>query len=209
MRKNPALKVKKYKIMKNITSKINTNSLYKKSLFVGIIALSLFNLSGAHAQGMMNRYREDKEDTIRQGGKMMGLEKGQKDIIGTVTAINGNTLTVSQTIRGEGRDEGKNTATTTKIFTVDASSAKIIKAGATSSVSSILTGDRVSITGAISGTNITAKIIRDDIKGMMGRDKGEIIRNDKIDKDNASTTPEQGRGFMKKTKNFFRHMFGF
>ncbi|MDQ1282016.1 MAG: hypothetical protein QG630_367 [Patescibacteria group bacterium] len=152
-------------IMKNMTTKINTNSFYKNALFLGIITLSLFNLSNVHAQSITNKIEvegaskqkneEKRGDDEKGRGKMIAIEKGQKNVFGTITAINGNTLTMSVTFRGE----GKNSTTTTKIFTVDASTAKIIKSGATSSVSSIVIGDKVSILGRISGTNITAKII--------------------------------------------------
>ncbi len=131
---------------------LNKNSFYKNILFVGIIALSLFNLSGAHAESVKDK--KVGENIMRQYGKLN--IKQENGAFGTVTSISGNTLTVSQTIR----IDKKSNATTTKIYTVDASNAKIIKAGATSSLSSILIGDRVSISGTVNGTNITAKMIR-------------------------------------------------
>ena len=93
-------------------------------------------------------------------------------IFGTVTSINGESLTVA----GHG---GPNTATTT--YTVDATNAKILKAGApgsktapaTITVSSIQINDSVAVTGTVSGTNVTAKTIIDGIMPrMMGMNMG-------------------------------------
>ncbi len=271
-------------IMKNMTTKINTNSFYKNALFLGIITLSLFNLSNVHAQSITNKIEvegaskqkneEKRGDDEKGRGKMIAIEKGQKNVFGTITAINGNTLTMSVTFRGE----GKNSTTTTKIFTVDASTAKIIKSGATSSVSSIVIGDKVSILGRISGTNITAKIIRVGIQNktdskneMTGDGKpvvggkitsisgntltitnnsnvsytidvsnakifvkgatssvsslqinGEIVVQGTVNGTNITATSiivnqdvkndkpiQKNEGFLQKSKNFFRRMFGF
>ena len=77
-------------------------------------------------------------------------------LAGTVTGINGTTLTVVS------RGFRENTATTT--YSVDASNATVIKDNATSTVSSIATGDNVVIKGTVSGANVTATNIRDVAK---------------------------------------------
>jgi hypothetical protein len=79
-------------------------------------------------------------------------------VFGTVSAINGNTLTVTS------KGFGQNVTATT--YTVDATNATVTKNDATSSVSGIVVGDNVSVQGTVSGTNVTATSIRD---GMMGQ----------------------------------------
>jgi hypothetical protein len=101
-------------------------------------------------KGMMNR----------QGKKMM-----KPVVFGTVTTINGNTLTVT----GK-ENNGVNTPTTT--FTVDATNAKIMKANVAGTISSIVVGDTVMIQGTITGTNVVAVMIRD------GQMMGKGIRGD-------------------------------
>jgi riboflavin synthase alpha subunit len=69
--------------------------------------------------------------------------------MGTVTAINGSTLTVT------GKDGGT--------YTVDASSATVKASGATSAVSDIKVGDTVMIQGSITTATMTAKNIEDGV----------------------------------------------
>ncbi len=91
------------------------------------------------------------------GGKGMMAKPA---VVGKVESISGNTLTITS------RGFGQNAATTT--YSVDASHAIIFKANATSTLSSIATGDNVMVEGSVSGTNVTATTIRDGL-GMMGR----------------------------------------
>jgi hypothetical protein len=82
-------------------------------------------------------------------------EQSQKPVVsGTVSAISGNTLTVTS------KQESEDTHTT-KTYTVDATNAKITKDGATIAVSGIAVGDRVSVQGTLTGTNVVATVIRD------------------------------------------------
>jgi len=95
-------------------------------------------------------------------------------VSGTVSAINGTTLTVA----AMGRPTPEKTAATAvtapttmgTVYTVDASSAKIYKGSATTtvSISSIAVGDKVMVQGTVSGTNVVATVIRDGIGGAMG-----------------------------------------
>jgi hypothetical protein len=78
---------------------------------------------------------------------------GQRGQGGTVSAINGNTITLT----------GKNGTT----YTIDASSATVKKVSA-SSVADIAVGDTLMVNGTTSGTTITAKNI---IDGMLGSGK--------------------------------------
>ncbi len=77
-------------------------------------------------------------------------------VVGTVTAVSSNTVTVS------GR-QGFSTTTPVTTFSVDATNAKVMKNNANSSVSSIAVNDTVVIMGTISGTNVVATTIRDGV----------------------------------------------
>jgi co-chaperonin GroES (HSP10) len=80
---------------------------------------------------------------------------GQPGVMGTVSAISGSTFTVS------GRGLGRNAASSTETYTVNAASARVVKNGSTSSVSAIAVGDKVFVRGTVSGTNVAATLIRD------------------------------------------------
>ena len=92
------------------------------------------------------------------GHGMAGRAPG---VFGTVTAISGNSLTISS--KGFGAQA---TATT---YTVDATSATVTKNGTASSLGNVAIGDTVSVQGTVSGSNVTATAIRD---GMLGRGTG-------------------------------------
>jgi hypothetical protein len=77
------------------------------------------------------------------GSATAGLNSnGQPIIGGTVTAVSGDTVTIT----------GKDNQT----YTIDATNATVTKAGASSSVSSIAVGDQVLAQGTINGNSVTA-----------------------------------------------------
>lgn len=89
---------------------------------------------------------------------------GLGGVMGTVSAVNGNILTVV----------GKNSVT----YTVDVTNAKVTKivAGAaptTVTVSNIAVGDTVGVRGTVSGTTVTATAVMDGIYKGRGDMKGE------------------------------------
>jgi hypothetical protein len=81
--------------------------------------------------------------------------KGSPRIGGTVTAVSGDSITVTDTPK---------TGTPT-VYTVDVSSAKITERGAkgtapaTVTASDIIVGDKVAVRGTVSGTSVTATAI--------------------------------------------------
>jgi hypothetical protein len=93
------------------------------------------------------------------GAGHMGHAPG---VFGTVSAINGATLTVNS------KGYGQNATPTT--YSVDATNATVTKSGAASSLSSVGVGDMVMVAGTVSGTNVTATTIRDGV--MAGRGMG-------------------------------------
>ncbi|HTR18719.1 MAG TPA: DUF5666 domain-containing protein [Candidatus Paceibacterota bacterium] len=72
---------------------------------------------------------------------------GEPVIGGSITAVSGNTLTVTN----------KSNVT----YTIDASGATILKGNATSSVADIATGDNVLVQGTVSGNTVTASSVID------------------------------------------------
>ena len=97
-------------------------------------------------------------------GSWQGGPRGQMPgVFGTVSAISGDTLTVTS------KGFGKSTTATT--YTVDATNATVTKSNATSSLSAVAVGDMVMVQGTVSGSSVTATSIRDGI-GMMGNRGG-------------------------------------
>lgn len=103
-------------------------------------------------------------------------------LMGKVATINGSTFTITSMM--ERREGGTTTPAVT--FTVDASNATVIKAGATSTVASIATGDYVLVLGTVSGTNIVAKTIVD---GMPRKDEPKKEKVEKLKKLEKPTLP--------------------
>jgi hypothetical protein len=98
------------------------------------------------------------------GGGMRGGTAMPPGVFGTVDTISGDTLQItSQTMRPNA------SSTPATVYTVDATNATIVKNGATSTIASVAVGDMVMVRGTVSGTNVTATMIRDGIMGMMGR----------------------------------------
>jgi len=93
-------------------------------------------------------------------------------VFGTVSAINGSTIT----LQSKGRGPNENTTTPGITYTVNAANAVVIKNGATSTLSSVAVGDMVSAQGAVNGTTVTATKLRDGMGGGrdgMGRGQGQ------------------------------------
>ena len=82
-------------------------------------------------------------------------------VMGTVSAVNGTTLTVTSKARPNRGSSATATVATPVTYTVDASSATVTKSGTASSVSAIAVGDTIMVRGTVSGTNVTAKTIMD------------------------------------------------
>ncbi len=103
------------------------------------------------------------------GGRGMGGAMMGRGVHGTVSAISGNTLTVTST-------NPKTSAAST--YTVDASGATVLKGDGTakpasSTLSSVAVGDTVSVQGTVSGTSVTAKMIIDGPMPKMGNWNGK------------------------------------
>ena len=84
-------------------------------------------------------------------------------VFGTVSAINGNIITVAG-------KQGFGAVTTTApiTYTVDATNAKIMKNGTAGTMASIAVGDTIMAQGTLNGTNLVATTIRDGVMGQRG-----------------------------------------
>jgi hypothetical protein len=100
-------------------------------------------------------------------GRGMMMQNMGPAIWGTITAVNGNTITVSGKTMGANKDETNTTAATT--YTVDVTSAKITKSNVAGTVASLVTGDSVMVQGTITGTNVKATMVHD---GVMAKGAG-------------------------------------
>ena len=108
------------------------------------------------------------------GGAWGGKGQMQPGIFGAVSAIDGDTLTVisnghfMRPMPEQAMGTPVTMASTT--YTVNAANAQIYKGGATTTVSiaDIAVGDTVVVQGTVSGTNITATVIRDGVVPMTG-----------------------------------------
>ena len=105
-------------------------------------------------------------------GGMMGMHK--PGVAGTVTAVSGNTITITAK-QFAPRAKGTSGTTTTPVapttitYTIDATNATVKKAGAASSVSGIAVGDMIMAQGTVTGTSVAATTIEDGFgKGMGG-----------------------------------------
>lgn len=138
----------------------------KKLLVLGAV-LGMVALAGATstASAAQVGQRGEREGTRGMMGGKMGLVERGVGVVGTVSAINGNTITLQNTMR---RGVASTTVGATVTYTVDASSATIYKNSATSSVSNIAVGNRISVQGKVTGTSVVATTIHDGV-GMMGR----------------------------------------
>ncbi len=110
---------------------------------------------------------------------------GQPVVGGSVTAIDGDTLTVT-------------TAANSVVYTVDATNATIEKGNATSTVGSIAVGDDILVQGSVSGTSVTANSVIDQgaphtASSSNGNGGGQGFAH----------------GFVNAIGGFFHHLFGF
>lgn len=120
------------------------------------------------------------------------------EVVGKITAINGTTLTVVGNTPRKNDDDDKQT------YAIDASAAQVFRGSATSTLSTLVVGDTVSVQGTIDGTTVKATSVRTGVVGMgnimramirKGEDVLERREERREDRKNASTTPLiQGNG---------------
>ncbi|HEV3245493.1 MAG TPA: DUF5666 domain-containing protein [Candidatus Paceibacterota bacterium] len=89
-------------------------------------------------------------------------------VFGTVSSVNGDTIVLQS--KAFGRSASSTSPTT---YTIDATNATVFKNGATSTVSSIASGDTLMVQGTVSGTNVTATRINDGVPAQGGLPPGQ------------------------------------
>lgn len=109
------------------------------------------------------------------------LGNGQPVVAGKVSAINGNSITL--------------TTLSNLTYTVDASNAKVLEGQKTVTLSDVSTGDTVLVQGTISGTSIVATTLVDQSK---------VSNNTKNNPQN-----NKPRGMLGGVGQFFMQLFGF
>ncbi len=96
---------------------------------------------------------------MRGQSDMAHENEGTHNIVfGTVSAINGSTITISSLSMDK---EAKTQTSTT--YVVNASAATVDKNSIASTIAGILVGDRVAVQGTVTGTNIVATKIHDGV----------------------------------------------
>ena len=109
-----------------------------------------------------DKKREDRDDrksaTSTRPASIAIVGNGQPVLAGKVTAVSGTIVSIA------------NNGATTTTYTIDATNAKIVKAGATTTVSQVVVGDMIVAQGSVSGTTMAATSIID--KGMVSNPKG-------------------------------------
>ncbi len=127
-----------------------------------------------HSDANVSVRAQDNNSTSGEieGNAMMDSMHHLAGIFGTVTAINGNTITVTSI--GFGKTAPAQT------FTIDASAATVDKNKAASTVSGIAVGDTIMVQGTVNGTVVTATKIHD----------GVMMKGKPSTKPNPATIPE-------------------
>ncbi len=103
-------------------------------------------------------------------------------VFGRVTAINGTTITLVGSTHISGENHKDSTSTTIAVapteitYTIDASSAKVMKnfASATATLTDISVNDKIMVEGTITGSNVLAATIFD---GKFSAGHGKIVKN--------------------------------
>ncbi len=121
-------------------------------------------------QARTGDYENDREDGKGRGGIMASmpwfaeLSNGQ-GLVGTVTAINGSTITV------KGNRDGA-------LYAVDATGAKFYAGASASTLGALKIGDTLMIGGIITGTSVTASVVYDGnfSKGFPANAKWENLK---------------------------------
>ena len=128
------------------------------SIVVGDNVMVMGTLSGTNItatainDGMMMR----SGLALGQGQNMM-----HGGVFGTVSAISGNSITLTSKQFQPKESENTTTTPASITYTVDATNATVTKSGATSSVSAIVVGDQLMVQGTVSGTTVAATKIND------------------------------------------------
>jgi len=165
----------------------------KKYFSIGLV-LAIIGLGLITAPALAATTNASTSVHLNRGNGTRGIGQGIKPaIVGTVSSINGNSIIVTgkQGFAFGQRNKATSTQPVSSItYTVNASSATVMKNNATSSISNIVVGDTILVQGTVSGTSITATLIRD---GIMNNVQGKM-QNQNEDQRNFASSTFQGNG---------------
>lgn len=147
------------------------NKKYVSLLVVLGILASLALVSPVLAQG--------KPEGGKGGGRFGGMMGKGPGVFGTVTAVSGNSITITSKSRMMGKP-GSAASPATATYTVDATNATVTKNGAASTVSAITVGDTIVVQGTVTGTNVIAKKINDGTFKPVVQGNGQPIVEGKV-----------------------------
>ncbi len=166
------------------------------SLLAGVLAgvgMFLGGIFGMHSSGGMMGTTSPESEHHMASSTPKGPHMEAPVVMGTITAISGTTVTLSVV------EHKANDATSTATYSVDASSAKVVKSGnaehASStpvSTSALSVGERVLVIGSINGTTITAKTIVEGLPSAMPMGRPEIKMGGNSQ---ATSSSPHGHGF--------------
>lgn len=137
-------------------------------------------LDGVRGRGMGNMKMNDSKMPMFAGN-------GEPVVAGTVSAVNGNSLSITNKSNVN--------------YTVDVTSAKITQGSNTITVANVVVGDSVFVQGTVNGNAVVATSVIDSAKGGMGMMNGY---NNK-----SENNPSTKKGFFGGIGNWFSRMFGF
>ena len=157
--------------------KINIKKVATLTAGLALVA-SMMIASSAYAENSNNNSnnskgeRENSSLEYRGNGEVSKIDM-KSAFVGKVVSINGTSITMTVVGHKNLQNKATSTLTTPITYTVNASNATVFKKNATTTLSSILVGDRIVVQGTVNGTNIVATTIRD---------------NNKLEKDDKATS---------------------
>ena len=176
-----------------------------KKYFVPVLVLvSVIGLTVAGSVSAQGR-----RDLVPKPGERRLGAPSTKEIIGNITAVSGNKVTV------DGMEMVRRERQSTTTYIVDATNSRVMKDRATTTVGALVVGDQVSVRGTISGTNMTAKSIQVITNKRPVGEPGGEFRGQRPNwasstmASTSSSTPVMRRAFLGRIVSFFRHQFGF
>ena len=185
------------------------------SSIIGISAYAATDTANPAGNGNFQRgmMRGGPNGQVPSGARPGFVNRGPR-VVGTITKIDGNTLTVDSigfSKNVPNTDTSKSDATKPtpeiKTYTVDASGATIYKNGVESKISDIAINDKIMVEGTITDTSVKATKI---YEGNMGVANGANRGQGNWNNANGQNSNTQGQkvGFFAKIGNFFKNIFG-
>lgn len=134
-----------------------------------------------------------------------GFETRRPAVTGTITKIDGATITIESISFGKNinkTDTETDTADKTKTpetvtYTIDANKATFYKDGVESKISEIIVGEKIMVEGTVDGTTVTATKVHEGNLNQANFDQNKNVNKVKIN-----------NGFWSRIGNFFGRMFG-